>query len=136
MDMLHKIFWNFINAVTRYDCHDYIDRKMWNQSKNAYAMILVGYCLKLGATACDEKFLICRFLRKIYQMISWINCKAQIKNKKKIRRFSENTATVLDRFLYLLYFFIAILYNEFKYNWFYIIMGITAIVIAVVRETY
>lgn len=29
MNMLHKIFWNFINAVTRYDCHDYIDRKMY-----------------------------------------------------------------------------------------------------------
>ena len=46
-------------------------------------MILVSYCLKLAATARDEKFLICRFVRKIYQMSSWINCKAQIKNKKK-----------------------------------------------------
>ena len=61
-------------------------------------MIFVSYCLKLAATACDEKFLICRFVRKIYQMSSCINCKAQIKNKKKKNcRFSEGSATVLDR---------------------------------------
>ena len=49
-------------------------------------MILVSYCLKLAATARDEKFLICRFVRKIYQMSSWISCKAQIKKKKKKKK--------------------------------------------------
>lgn len=41
-------------------------------------MILASYCLKLAATTCDEKFLICRFVKKIYL------CKAQIKNKKRL----------------------------------------------------
>ena len=35
--ILYKTLWNFNDAITRHDCHDYVD-KIWNEFENVHTI--------------------------------------------------------------------------------------------------